>query len=101
MCNFDLLISDYSSIVLDYLLLDKPIVYLPYDYDEYNQVRGFSFDYHKHRAGPVINTQKELMLFLSDTEDKYRNKRVELMHLFHKYQDGKSSKRLYNFINKL
>ena len=99
--TFDLLISDYSSIVLDYLLLNKPVIYLPYDYDEYKQVRGFSFDFHKHRAGPIANTQKELILFLSKNEDKYRKKRLELTHLFHKYQDGKSSKRLYNFINKL
>ena len=40
---FDVMISDYSSIAYDFLLLDRPIVYLIPDYEEYRRSRGFVF----------------------------------------------------------
>ena len=40
---FDVMISDYSSIVFDYLLLDRPVIYLIPDYEEYRSQRGFVF----------------------------------------------------------
>ena len=98
---FDSLITDYSSIALDYLLLDKPIAYLAYDYESYLAERGFSFDFHAHRAGPNISTQKDLQLFLNQKEDTFATRRSELKNLFHQYQNGKSSERLFNFIQTL
>lgn len=32
---FDILITDYSSIYIDYLLLDRPLIFLPYDKERY------------------------------------------------------------------
>lgn len=32
---FDILITDYSSIYIDYLLLDRPLIFLPYDKEQY------------------------------------------------------------------
>jgi CDP-glycerol glycerophosphotransferase (TagB/SpsB family) len=98
---FDGLITDYSSICLDYLLLNRPIGYIPYDYDAYDKERGFSFDYYEHLAGPALNSQKELEIFLKLKEDTFAAKRSELKNLFHTYQDGKASERLYNVINAL
>lgn len=40
---FDVMISDYSSIVFDFLLLNRPVVYLLPDYEEYTSERGFVF----------------------------------------------------------
>lgn len=40
----DLLISDYSSIFIDYSLLDKPMLCFAYDYDKYATERGLYFD---------------------------------------------------------
>lgn len=98
---FDGLITDYSSIALDYLLLNRPIAYIPYDYDSYLEERGFSFDFHEHRAGPCIESQEDLKLFLDQKEDTFANRRTELKNLFHQYDDGKTSERLYNFITTL
>jgi len=98
---FDALITDYSSIALDYLLLDKPIAYIAYDYEAYLTERGFSFDFHEHRAGPNISTQKDLQLFLDQKEDTFATRRSELKNLFHQYQNGKTSERLFNFIQTL
>lgn len=40
----DMLISDYSSIIFDYSLTEKPIFIYAYDYEEYNKKRGLYFD---------------------------------------------------------
>lgn len=39
----DVLITDYTSAYFDFLLLDKPVVFNFYDFEEYSETRGFSF----------------------------------------------------------
>lgn len=99
--NVDMLISDYSSIVLDYLLLDRPIAYIPYDYDEYNEVRGFSFDYFKHLAGPVLQSQSDLQSFLLSDGEEHAEQRKSITTIFHQHQDGESTQRLIQFIESI
>lgn len=50
--GFDLLITDYSSIYVDFLLTEKPVMFLPYDYEEYKNIVGFSIDYGNFTPGP-------------------------------------------------
>ncbi len=57
--NFDTLITDYSSIYLDYMLLKKPIIFLPYDLNEYERSIGFTMDYNENTPGPKPETFKE------------------------------------------
>ena len=99
--EFDALITDYSGIYIDYLILDKPIAYIPYDYEQYNKERGFLYDYFDHIAGPILNNQNDLEQFINLESDIYKNKRQSLKKLFHKHDDGKSSERLFNFITNL
>ena len=40
----DILVSDYSGIIFDYCIMDKPIFLWPYDYETYNRIRGLYFD---------------------------------------------------------
>ncbi len=37
----DALVSDYSSVAIDYLLLDRPLGFTLDDYKEYTQSRGW------------------------------------------------------------
>lgn len=97
----DFLITDYSSIALDFLLLDRPIAYIPYDFDEYLSYRGFSFDFYKHTAGPILKSQVDLISFLEIKDDDYKTKRNEMKNLFHKHQNGRSSNNIYEFIKTL
>ena len=59
----DCLITDYSSVIFDYVLLDKPIVYFTYDLSEYTEYggRGLYFDFNEYVYGLVACTQDELM----------------------------------------
>ena len=53
---FDCLITDYSSIYIDYLLTDKSMIFLPYDRKEYLTGRGMNFDYDEVTPGPKPDT---------------------------------------------
>ena len=58
---FDALITDYSSIYLDYMLLERPIVFLPYDLQEYEASVGFTMDYMENTPGPKPKTFSEFL----------------------------------------
>ncbi len=63
---FDLLVTDYSSIYLDYLLLDRPMLFLPYDKEEYLRSRGMNYSYDKVTPGPKPSTQKEFLYYIEE-----------------------------------
>lgn len=54
--QFDQIITDYSSIYFDYLLLDRPMIFIPYDYNEYNEKIGFTVPYDEYTPGPKPKT---------------------------------------------
>ena len=99
---FDILITDYSSVYVDYLLLNRPIIFSCPDLEEYKKDRGFVVDNPSLlMPGKIVSSQKELLneiyLNLNGT-DKYKEKRKKMMPLFHTYVDSNSSKRLYEEI---
>ncbi|MFL5844412.1 MAG: CDP-glycerol glycerophosphotransferase family protein [Solirubrobacteraceae bacterium] len=50
----DVLVTDYSSIMFDYAVLDRPIVIFAPDWDTYRRKRGTYFDLLEQRPGPVV-----------------------------------------------
>lgn len=95
---FDCLITDYSSIYNDFMLLNKPIIFTVDDYEKYRDSRGFWLkDSIKYFAGECVKTYSELIAAMTDVcegIDKYAQKRHELLPLFHTYTDGLSSRRI-------
>lgn len=57
----DILISDYSSTILDYSILEKPIICFGYDYSLYNKKRGFYYDLNLTIPGGVIDCELSLI----------------------------------------
>lgn len=99
----DILITDYSSIYHDFLLLDRPMLFVPYDYDDYKEQRGFVYDYYEYLPGPAIDSFADFMHELSvavETPEKYANERERLRDKVHTYQDSHSSKRVAELIEK-
>lgn len=78
--RFDLLITDYSSIYIDYLLLNRPVIFLPYDKNEYLARRGMNFEYESVTPGPKPDTMKLFMEAIMDglTEDSYQAERTRV-----------------------
>ncbi|NOH36335.1 CDP-glycerol glycerophosphotransferase family protein, partial [Vibrio chagasii] len=84
--SFDLLITDYSSIYFDYLLTLKPIIFLPYDQDNYEKVVGFTIPYEKLSPGPKPGTFLDFMyevenFYNNKNNDEYYSQRKEVNHL--------------------
>lgn len=83
--QIDVLVTDYSGIVFDYLVVNRPIIFFPYDLKEYKILRGgFLLDY--PMFGPAADTFEEFRFLLDAAltgEDKYADKRRLFRSLFH------------------
>lgn len=98
----DILITDYSSVYSDFLLLDKPIIFFPYDYQKYTKRdRELYFDYEEFTAGPKVYNFEQLLECLESCvkgEDEFKEKRKKIREFFFKYIDGNSSERIFQII---
>ncbi|MFA6629172.1 MAG: CDP-glycerol glycerophosphotransferase family protein [Sulfuricurvum sp.] len=58
----DILISDYSSVIYDFLLLDRPIILFNYDKKQYEHtMENFLFDYDRYTPGIEIENGSDLI----------------------------------------
>ena len=83
---FDCLITDYSSIYIDYLLTDKPMIFLPYDRQQYLDGRGMNFDYDDVTPGPKPETFNDFLDALSPKEDFWKSERTRVNRIFNEIQ---------------
>ena len=79
--SVDILLTDFSSIYIDYLLLNRPIGFVAADFYEYSNSRGFVFDNpNDYMPGAKISSLKELKTFLHSTlilnQDPYLKNRI-------------------------
>ncbi len=94
----DALISDYSSVAVDYALLDRPIAFTVDDEKEYAQSHGFLWeDIHQWLPGSEIANFSDMMTFVkavADGQDPDREKRRRLNKKFHDFDDDKNRERV-------
>lgn len=93
----DALITDYSSVFYDYLLLDRPIGFTEDDEAEYSSSRGFAVENpDEFKPGMRISTKADFYRFISDVAegiDKFKEKRAHVNALSNQYQDGQNCRR--------
>ena len=99
----DYLITDYSSIYFDYLLLDKEIIFYPFDYDDYiAEDRQLYFDYDEITPGEKVYTFEKLLDTLSILNNlDFSKERQQIKNKFWDFKDGHSSKRIYEYFLKI
>ncbi len=100
----DLLVTDYSSIYSDYLMLNRPSVLFPYDFEEYsNDTRECYFSYEEYMPEIRAYNMEQLMTYIIAVmkEDTCEAGRVELRNRIFTYTDGNASKRLCGKIKEL
>ena len=56
----DVLVTDYSSVIFEYALLERPMLFFAPDHESYERERGFYFDYRTGVPGPIFETTAEL-----------------------------------------
>ena len=102
--KYDVLITDYSSIFFDFMIVGKPIIMAPIDYDDYvKHDREVYFDYQSLCPAPPCRDWEEIMrsIELLRHERHIPNRYYEIQKKFHKYNDDKSSERVIEEIKRL
>ncbi len=101
----DVLITDYSSIYTDYLLLNRPIIFTPFDLADYrDNDQGFFMDYDTVTPGPKAKSWVEaIALAATHTQwsKKYEGERKRTLALFHEVRDGNSCERIVERIKSI
>lgn len=101
----DLMITDFSSIAIDFLITKKPVIFLDNLSDEYSQNRGFILEdnYQILMPGEKVKSFNKLLHSIQDalTVDSWKEEREKTLPLLHKHQDNKSCERIYNIIKDL
>lgn len=97
---FDVLITDYSSIYFDFIILDKPVIYVPYDFELYKSSVGFSKPYDELISGVVVNSFDDFMLAIDDSESIGRKNHSSLIENLNLKADGNIEEHL-EVINEL
>jgi CDP-glycerol glycerophosphotransferase len=98
----DAMISDYSSIYMDFILLNRPIFFLLYDREKYEtKDRELHTFFNDFIVGPISTNQqklqKDLMENLSN-KDSFEGKREDIIQKSYDNIDDKASERIFNFI---
>lgn len=90
----DMVITDYSSVCMDFALLSKPCIFYAYDLDEYKDERSFCFGYEEYVPGPVVKTFDQVI-------DAIPSPDYEKLEKFRQFNfdstDGKNTERVVNY----
>jgi CDP-glycerol glycerophosphotransferase len=93
----DVLVTDYSSVMFDYAVLDRPIVIYAPDWEEYRTLRGTYVDLMATPPGPVVTTEADLAEVLATRrawDDESTAQRQAFRARFCSLEDGRASERV-------
>ena len=97
----DLLVTDFSSVWMDFLLLKRPIIF--YIYDNFESMdAGCHYDIRKDPPGHFCYTEDDLFNLIKKVKEDYDKMKPsdKIINKYHKYQDGNSCERYFNEIFK-
>lgn len=93
----DALVTDYSSLMFDYALLDRPMIFFAPDLEEYTRTRGTYFDLREEAPGPVVAEPDELFAALADLPGlaaAYASRRRGFVERYGEYDTGTAAKQV-------
>lgn len=96
----DMLITDYSSVMFDYSILNRPMIFFAYDLDQYrDNIRGFYFDFLSEAPGPIVTDTKELAdAILSGRYRQYGEKLQAFREKFNHADRGDAARQIVDLI---
>jgi CDP-glycerol glycerophosphotransferase (TagB/SpsB family) len=95
----DICISDYSSLVFEYSLLGRPMIFLAHDLDNYYDWRGFYYDYREFVPGPILSNVDEVVEYIQHIDERFDPAVVEAFR--EKYMsscDGHCTQKIYDLV---
>lgn len=102
MCAADMLISDYSSVIFEYSLLVRPMIFFAYDLEEYDRDRSFYNKYEDFVPGEIVRDTEGIISAVRAVQNSFDRQRVEsFKEEFMNACDGHSTERIADaFIGK-
>ncbi len=97
----DIMMTDYSSVMFDYSVLGRPMIFYTYDLNTYGDNRGFYFDFIGEVPGPFAYNTNELIEILNGGTDfsEYKEKYHAFQKKFNSWDDGKASEKVVKLIS--
>jgi CDP-glycerol glycerophosphotransferase len=94
----DVLVTDYSSVMFDYALTGKPMLFFAYDLADYrDKLRGFYFDFEPVAPGPLLETTDEVIAALRALDNvraEYAPRYAAFRQRFGHLEDGRATDRV-------
>lgn len=99
LCVSDICISDYSSLVFEYSLFERPMLFYAYDLEDYFDWRGFYYDYHELAPGPVVRTNEQIIDYIQNVGHTFDRARVRAFReQFMSACDGHATERILQLV---
>lgn len=97
----DICISDYSSLVFEYSLFEKPMIFFAYDLEDYYDWRGFYYDFKDFVPGPIYYDNDSMVKYIGEVDDKFdRQQVIDFRDKFMSSCDGHATKRIMKLVFK-
>lgn len=101
LCVSDVCISDYSSLIFEYSLFERPMIFFAYDLDEYFDWRGFYYNYDELTPGPIVKTTEEIIDYIQHLDTRFNPSQVRAFReKFMSACDGHATDRILELVEK-
>ncbi|MBQ5969560.1 MAG: CDP-glycerol glycerophosphotransferase family protein [Clostridia bacterium] len=95
LCVADICISDYSSLVFEYSLFERPMLFLAHDLEKFFDWRGFYYDYEELAPGPIVTNTTGVIDFILNVDERFDRERVHAFReKFMSACDGHATERI-------
>ncbi len=96
----DMLITDYSSVMFDYSILKRPMLFFAYDLENYkNNLRGFYFDFLEEAPGPISKDTRHLLEDIKTYRSEEWHEKYEAFYKKYNHaDDGNASGRVVDLM---
>ena len=98
-----ILITDYSSVFMDFAYMNKPMCFYQFDYEKYrkNQLQEGYFSYKNNNFGPIAENQDNIVnIIIEMLNNGINQKYTESINKFFELKDQQNSERIYIFLKK-
>lgn len=96
----DIMISDYSSVIFEYSLFERPIIFYMYDLEDYRDTRGMYYSYEElAECGPIFKDDDSMVDYIAHIDERFDKSKVEAFR--EKYMsacDGHATERVMKFV---
>ncbi|MCR5374460.1 MAG: CDP-glycerol glycerophosphotransferase family protein [Lachnospiraceae bacterium] len=94
----DYLISDYSALIFDFSVFNRPMIFYTPDIEEYRSETGLFIDYENEMPGPIIKDEADLRRAILDYPEEDLKKVEFFAKKYATMTDGHSLERVTDFI---